>query len=170
MNWHSLRRSRNPTRVIAANGEVQTSEEAQVYVHDLELFVTVPILDDTPAVIRQALRRTRLYLQVGGQWSKATSDREWEKNAVQNGKFRSCCCPRDCLNAEAQVRLHIVTTGLIEYLSESNKIRKRLYSRWSIGKPRRSAETQKQKLKEGEKSSNEKSIAMSPSVVGGVHR
>ena len=30
---------------------VQTSQEAQVHVHDLELFVTVQILDDTPAVL-----------------------------------------------------------------------------------------------------------------------
>ena len=31
----TLRKSRNPTTVIAANREVQTSEDAQVYVHDL---------------------------------------------------------------------------------------------------------------------------------------
>ena len=40
------RRSRMSTTVVPANGEVQTSEEAQVYVHDLDLFVT-----DTPAVL-----------------------------------------------------------------------------------------------------------------------
>ena len=43
--------SSNPATVITANGEVQTSEEAQEYVHDLELFVTVQILQDTPAVL-----------------------------------------------------------------------------------------------------------------------
>ena len=47
----TLRRSRNPTTVATANGEVQTNEEAQVYVHDLGLFVTVQILDDAPAVL-----------------------------------------------------------------------------------------------------------------------
>ena len=47
----TLRSSRNPTVVVTANGEVQTNEEAQVYVHDLDLFVTVQILDDTPAVL-----------------------------------------------------------------------------------------------------------------------
>ena len=46
----TLRKSRNTTTMIAANGEVQTSEEAQVYVHNLDLFATVQILDDTPAV------------------------------------------------------------------------------------------------------------------------
>ena len=49
----------NATTVVTANGEVQTNEEAQVYVHDLDLFVTVQILDDTPAVpsLGEALRR-----------------------------------------------------------------------------------------------------------------
>ena len=40
-----LQNSRNPTTVITANGEVQTNEEAEVYVHDFELFVTVQILE-----------------------------------------------------------------------------------------------------------------------------
>ena len=46
----AVRRSRNPTSVVTANGEVQTNEEAQVYVHDLDLFVTVQIPNDTPAI------------------------------------------------------------------------------------------------------------------------
>ena len=47
-----LRRTGYPSKtVITANGEVQTNEEALVYVHDLDLFVTVQILDDTPAVL-----------------------------------------------------------------------------------------------------------------------
>ena len=32
----TLRRSRNPTTVVTANGEVQTNEGAQIYVHDLD--------------------------------------------------------------------------------------------------------------------------------------
>ena len=47
----TLRRSRIPTTVVTANGELPTNEQAQVYVHDLDLFVTVNILDDTPAVL-----------------------------------------------------------------------------------------------------------------------
>ena len=46
----TLRRSRNPTTVVTANGELQTNEEAQVYVHDLDLFVTVLLLEETLAV------------------------------------------------------------------------------------------------------------------------
>ena len=47
----TLRRSRNPTVVVTANGKVQTNEEAQVYVHDLGLFVIVQLLEDTRAVL-----------------------------------------------------------------------------------------------------------------------
>ena len=47
----TLRRSRNPTTVMTAHGEVQTNEEAQVYVHDLDLFVTVQLLENTLAVL-----------------------------------------------------------------------------------------------------------------------
>ena len=51
--------SRTPTTVITANGEVQTNEEATVYGHDLELFVTVQIFEDTPW---KTLRRTRTFI------------------------------------------------------------------------------------------------------------
>ena len=47
----TLRRSRTPSGVVTANGEVQTNEEAQVYVHDLGLFVTVQLLEDTLEVL-----------------------------------------------------------------------------------------------------------------------
>ena len=36
---------------MTAHGEVQTNEEAQVYVYDLDLFVTMQLLDETPAVL-----------------------------------------------------------------------------------------------------------------------
>ena len=51
MKMDTLRRSRNPTTVMTANGKVQTNEEAQVYVHDLDLFVTVQWLENTSAVL-----------------------------------------------------------------------------------------------------------------------
>ena len=47
----TLRRSRTPTAVVTANGEVQTNEEAQVYVHDLGFSVTVQLLEDTTAIL-----------------------------------------------------------------------------------------------------------------------
>ena len=46
----TIRASQNATTDFTASGEVQPNEEATLYVHDLELFVTLQILDDTPAV------------------------------------------------------------------------------------------------------------------------
>ena len=39
------------TRVITTNGEVQTHEEATVSVKELDIFLTVKILENTPAVL-----------------------------------------------------------------------------------------------------------------------
>ena len=43
--------SRCATTVITANGEVQTHEEATVYVKELDIFLTMKVLEDTPAVL-----------------------------------------------------------------------------------------------------------------------
>ena len=46
-----LTKSCNPTIVISANGEVQTHEEATVYVKELDIFLTMKVLENTPAVL-----------------------------------------------------------------------------------------------------------------------
>ena len=48
----TVKESRKPTTVITANREVQTKEEATVYVNDRDLFVTQQILEDTPQSYR----------------------------------------------------------------------------------------------------------------------
>ena len=47
----TLTKSCSPTTVIAANGEVQTHEEATVYVKELDMFLTMKVLEDAPAVL-----------------------------------------------------------------------------------------------------------------------
>ena len=47
----TLTKSCGPTIVITANGEVQTHEEATVYVKELDIFLTMKVLENTPAVI-----------------------------------------------------------------------------------------------------------------------
>ena len=47
----TLTKSCSPTIVITANGEVQTHEEATVYVKELGIFLTVKVLENTPAVL-----------------------------------------------------------------------------------------------------------------------
>ena len=41
----------SPTIVITDNGEVQTHEEATVYVKELDIFLTMKVLENTPAVL-----------------------------------------------------------------------------------------------------------------------
>ena len=47
----TLTKSCSLTRVITANGEVQTHEEATVYFKELEKFLTMKVLENTPAVL-----------------------------------------------------------------------------------------------------------------------
>ena len=79
----TLRRSRTPTTVVTANGEVQTNEEAQVYVQDLDLFVTVQSLEETTAV-----------LSLGKLCSEHGCSYEWKNgetpHLTKNGKTTSC--------------------------------------------------------------------------------
>ena len=46
---HTLTKS--PTIVVTANGDVQTHEKATVYVKELEIFLTMKVLESTPAVL-----------------------------------------------------------------------------------------------------------------------
>ena len=50
----TLAKSCSPTIVITANGEVQTHEEATVYVKELDIFLTMKVLENTPAVLSLA--------------------------------------------------------------------------------------------------------------------
>ena len=47
----TLTTPRSPTTVITANGAVQTHEEATVYVKELDIVLTMKVLEDTPAVL-----------------------------------------------------------------------------------------------------------------------
>ena len=47
----TLMKSCSPTIFMTANGEVQTHEEAIVYVKELDIFLTMKVLENTPAVL-----------------------------------------------------------------------------------------------------------------------
>ena len=47
----TLTKSCSPTIVITANGEVQTHEGAIVYVKELDIFLTMRVLENTPALL-----------------------------------------------------------------------------------------------------------------------
>ena len=75
--------SQNPTTVDTAIGEVQTKEEATVYVKELDLFVTLMLLEETHAVL--SLKKLcedhgKTYHWTSGQ----------KPHLTQNGKKISC--------------------------------------------------------------------------------
>ena len=120
MELETIWESRNSATAITANGKVQTNGEATAYVHDLELFVTVQILEDTPAILGPAVRRARIFIRVG-QWSKTTVNQKWQKNPVQH---RTCadCCPRlvdRFFQLECKYVFHIVSVDTSDDTSSS---------------------------------------------------
>ena len=126
----------NSTTLMTASGKVQTDEEAQVFVHDIELFVSVQILDNTLAVLSlgklceehgytcewTSSRKPHLAKNVKRILPHLTKNRKIF--FVQHGKLRSHCCHRILFKAEGKFVFHIVTAGLIQYLSESGKTAK----------------------------------------------
>ena len=79
----TVKRSRTQTAVLTANGEVQTYEEAQAFVHDLNLFVTVQVLEETLEVlplVKLCEDHGYSYEWVSGQKARLT----------QNGKSIIC--------------------------------------------------------------------------------
>ena len=121
----TLRRSRNPTVIVTANGEVQTNEEAQLHGHDLDLFVTVQLLEDTPAVLslgKLCEEHGYSYEWVSGQ--KTTVDQTGEEIYMQNEQFRTSCCSRVIIQFWCQSVFNIATAGLVKnifkYISKSS--------------------------------------------------
>ena len=51
VEMETLTKSCSPMIVITANGEVQTHEEATVYVKELDIFLTMKVLENSPAVL-----------------------------------------------------------------------------------------------------------------------
>ena len=80
-SWR-VTRSRTPNVVLTENGEVHTHEEAQLFVHDLNQFVTVQLPEETPAV-----------LSPGKLWKDHGYSHEWVSGQgprlTKNGKILS---------------------------------------------------------------------------------
>ena len=76
----TVKRSRTPSVVLTADAEVHTQKEAQVFVHDINLFVTVQQLEETPRVLSLGkLFEDHGYFLRVGQRSKATIDQRREE-------------------------------------------------------------------------------------------
>ena len=86
----TLTKSCSPTIVITANGEVQTHEEATVYFKELDIFLTMKVLEDTPAVLslgKLCDDHGYSYEWINGQKPHLIQKRD--SNTVQHGELRS---------------------------------------------------------------------------------
>ena len=91
----TLTKSCSPTIVTTANGEVQTHEGAIVYVKELDIFLTMKVLENTPAVLslgKLCDENGYSYEWINGQ--KPHLIRERDSDAVQHGERRSYCGSR----------------------------------------------------------------------------
>ena len=77
----TMRTSRSPTTVMTVNGEVQTREEATVYVKQLDLFVTVMLLQETPPqCFHWGNSSKNMGTRINGKAVKSTSHQKWQEN------------------------------------------------------------------------------------------
>ena len=86
----TLTKSCSPTIVITANGEVQTQEEAIVYVKELGIFLTMKVLENTPAVLslgKLCDENGYSYEWINGQ--KPHLIKERDSDNLQHGKLCS---------------------------------------------------------------------------------
>ena len=103
----SVRTSKNPTRVVAANGEVQTKEEATENVKQLDLLVTVKLFQDTPAVLSQGkLCEDHGYSfeWTSGQKPQLVKDGRRIKCSTEN--YEPIVVPGQTLQARLHLHLH----------------------------------------------------------------
>ena len=87
----TLTKSCSPTIVITANGEVQTHEEAIVYDKELGIFLTMKVLENTPAVLslgKLCDENGYSYEWIKGQ-KHISSKTGFEYNVIRRTSFRS---------------------------------------------------------------------------------
>ena len=91
----TLTKSCSPTIVITANGEVQTHEEATVYVKEFYIFLTMKVLENTPAVLslgKLCDENGYSYEWINGQKPHLIKKRDLD--TLQHGELRSYCGSR----------------------------------------------------------------------------
>ena len=127
----TLTKSCSPTIVITANGEVQTQEEAIVYVKELGKFLTMKVLENTPAV-----------LSLGKLCDENGYSYEWingqKPHLIKNGiriicnteNFVPIVVPGLCLQTSVMKRLRERTRGRGEGRSQKTTSHEERHAHW----------------------------------------
>ena len=106
----TLRRSRNPTTVVTANGEVQTKQEAQVYVHD-----------ETPAVLSLVSFAQNTDIQMSGKTVKHHVSHQMGKQLLVGSTTSYLLSYQDCHHLPAAARLLHRNQRVSQILSVNRK-------------------------------------------------
>ena len=139
----TMRTSRSPTMVMTANGEVQTREEATENVKELDLFVTVMVLDETPAVLslEETLWGSWVYIPLD-QRSETTSHQKKKENWLQYFKLCAIRSPwfinEFLYNAHSYFSIIFITGFRIccQQIHRKSSTRKKWKYEWgATGKP-----------------------------------
>ena len=85
----TLTTSRCATTIITANGEVQTHEEATIYVKELDIFLTLEVLKIRQQVCRKESFSMNLDTHMNGSTVKTTSHSKRYSDTVQHREIRS---------------------------------------------------------------------------------
>ena len=86
----TLTKSCSPAMVTTANGEMQTHEEATVYVKELDIFLTMKVLENTPAVCSESFAMKTDILTSGSLVKNHISfETVFEYSAKRRTSFRS---------------------------------------------------------------------------------
>ena len=91
----TLTKSCSPSIVTTANGEVQTHEEAIVFVRELDIFLTMKVLENTPAVL--SLRKLCDENGYFDEWINGYKPhfiKKRDTNTMLFGELRSDCGPK----------------------------------------------------------------------------
>ena len=158
-----------------ADGEVQTNEEATVYVHDLEFFVTVQILEDTPAILSPGkLCEDHGYSYEWACGQKNTSYPKWQKHPMQHRKVRTNRCPR-IINRFSSSSASTLPKSLPQNTSDASSSSPAITRRRNTSIPvlgnqlRDPTENQKHNQKQGHRTGTGTYVARFARAVRGVH-
>ena len=120
----TFKRSRTSKTITTAIGEPQTNEEAQVYVHDLHIFVTVQLLEETLIVLSVGkLCKEHGYTY---EWPSGREPRlKWESDLLKNQEFRPIGSSKTIIKFYHSFLLDIASARSIHFLGPSNHVQQR---------------------------------------------
>ena len=90
----TLTKSCSPATVITANGEVQTHEEAIVYVKELDIFLTMKVLQTRQQYCRLESFAMKTDILMNGSMVRNHISLKRDQESLQHGELRSYCGSR----------------------------------------------------------------------------